>query len=59
MPIIPFFIQKKNIKLQVFNLFDVLINTQKKNIKLQVFNLFDVLINTLYNEGYDQTLERS
>lgn len=40
MPIIPFFIQKKN-------------------IKLQVFNLFDVLINTLYNEGYDQTLERS
>lgn len=27
MPIIPFFIQKKNIKLQVFNLFDVLINT--------------------------------
>lgn len=40
MPIIPFFIQKKN-------------------IKLQVFNLFDVLINTLYNESYDQTLERS
>ena len=40
MPIIPFFIQKKN-------------------IKLQVFNLFDVLIHTLYNEGYDQTLERS
>ena len=40
MPIIPFFIQKKN-------------------IKLQVFNLFDVLITTLYNEGYDQTLERS
>ena len=40
MPIIPFFIQKKN-------------------IKLQVFNFFDVLINTLYNEGYDQTLERS
>lgn len=40
MPIIPFFIQKKN-------------------IKLQVFNLFDVLINTLYNEDYDQTLERS
>lgn len=32
---------------------------QKKNIKLQVFNLFDVLINALYNEGYDQTLERS
>lgn len=32
---------------------------QKKNIKLRVFNSFDVLINTLYNEGYDQTLERS
>lgn len=27
--------------------------------KITGFNLFDVLINTLYNEGYDQTLERS